>query len=121
MVRAIALALMVGISLSAAETVPTLVEAAKRGDTEAVRTLLRNRADVNRPGTDGTTALHWAVRSNNVELINLLVTAGADVKAANRYGLRPLTLAAENGSAAGHQPGFGPNQLWAPSPNSNGE
>ncbi len=100
MARAVVLALLIGISLSATETVPTLVDAAKRGDTEAVRVLLRNRADVNKPGPDGTTALHWAVRSNNLELIHLLVNAGADVKAANRYGLRPLTFAAENGSAA---------------------
>jgi ankyrin repeat protein len=97
--RAIALALMVAVSVSASETVPTIVDAARRGDLEAVRALLRTRVDVNRPGADGTTALHWAVRNNHLELVTLLVKAGADVKVSNRYGLRPLTLAAENGSA----------------------
>jgi ankyrin repeat protein len=97
--RTAAVALMVGVSLSASESVPTIVDAAQRGDLEAVRSLVRARSDVNKPATDGTTALHWAVRSNNLELVDLLVKAGANVKAVNRYGIAPLTFAAENGSA----------------------
>ena len=31
---------------------------------------LRNRADVNRAEADGTTALHWAVQANDVELVD---------------------------------------------------
>jgi ankyrin repeat protein len=45
------------------------------------------------------TALHWAVRADDLELVTLLLRAGADAKAPNRYGLRPITLAAVNGSA----------------------
>jgi ankyrin repeat protein len=49
---------------------------------------------------DGTTALHWAVRANDQETTRLLIQAGADVKIADRYGIPPLRLAAENGSAS---------------------
>jgi ankyrin repeat protein len=45
------------------------------------------------------TALHWAVRSDDVETVRLLVRAGADVKLNNRYGITPLFLAALNGNA----------------------
>jgi ankyrin repeat protein len=92
------LTIAVTASLSAADTVP-LVEAVKRGDHEAVRALVRARADVNEAEADGTTALHWAVQGNDIELVRTLVRAGARVKTANRYGVPPLTLAAINGSA----------------------
>ena len=48
---------------------------------------------------DGTTPLHLAVRGNDIAGARKLVQAGADVKAANRYGITPLYLAAVNGSA----------------------
>jgi ankyrin repeat protein len=84
--------------LSAAGPVPSLVDAVKRGDREAVRALLRSRADVNAPAPDGTTALHYAVEADALDLVTLLIRAGANVKAANRYGIPPMTLAATNGS-----------------------
>jgi ankyrin repeat protein len=55
---------------------------------------------VNQPEADGTTALHWAIQADDVEMAALLIGAGADATAANRYGVRPLTLAATNGSDA---------------------
>ena len=55
-------------------------------------------ADNNSP--DGTTPLHWAVRANDLAQVNKLLAAGADVKAANRYGITPLYLACENANAA---------------------
>ena len=99
-IRAIALAIIgITASLSAAAG-PVLIEAVKRGDHQAVRLLLRNKVNVDDREADGTTALHWAVRVDDVEMISELIGAGADVNAANRYGLRPLTLAATNASAA---------------------
>jgi len=86
-----------GISGSAQSSTP-LIDAVMRGDREAVRTLLRARADVNAAQPDGTTALHWAVRANDVELVRELLRAGANASAANRYGVLPITLAATNGS-----------------------
>jgi uncharacterized protein len=76
-----------------------LVDAVKTGNVEAVRSLVKI-ASVNAPEVDGTTALHWAVRADNLELVRLLLRAGADVRLANRYGVFPLTLAATNGNAA---------------------
>ena len=49
---------------------------------------------------DGTTALHRAVHRNDVKAAEALIRAGADVNAANRYGVGPLALAATNGNAA---------------------
>jgi ankyrin repeat protein len=112
MIRRLALLLfVVATTLSAADDDPPLIAAVKRGDHQAVRALLRDRTpgsrngstpslDVNKPEADGTTALHWAVQADDRELIALLIKAGAQVDAANRYGIRPLTLAATNGSAA---------------------
>jgi ankyrin repeat protein len=76
-----------------------LIDAVKSGSVDVVRRLAKNGA-VNAAEVDGTTALHWAVRADNLELVRVLVRAGADVKRANRYGVQPLTLAAINGNAA---------------------
>jgi uncharacterized protein len=48
---------------------------------------------------DGTTPLHWAVRSNDLDAAQQLLHGGANPDAANRYGVTPLSLAAENASA----------------------
>ena len=53
-----------------------LIEAVKAADEAAVRTLLTGRVDVNTPGADGTTALHWAVEGDHPELVELLLRAG---------------------------------------------
>jgi len=94
---------LVAILLSTATQAATdtrLAEAAQKRDTATVRTLLSQKVDPNVPGRDGTPALLWMVRIDDVETARLLVKAGADVKAANRQGLTPLALAASNGSAA---------------------
>ena len=78
----------------------SLLDAVKRSDAVAARTLLRQGASANAADPDGTTALHWASRADNVELARLLVGAGAKASSANRYGVTPLSLAAVNGSAA---------------------
>ncbi len=77
-----------------------LADAAEKRDVTAVRTLLTQKVDPNAPGRDGTPALLWTVRVDDVETAKLLVKAGADAKLANRYGLTPIALAAANGSAA---------------------
>lgn len=76
-----------------------LVDAIKMGDSAMVRRLIADGADPNAGETDGTTALHWAARRDDVEAASLLLEAGADVDAANRYGVTPLLLASENGTA----------------------
>ncbi len=77
-----------------------LVDAAKRQDGAAVRALLRDGADVDRPRGDGATALHWAAYWDGVETVRLLLASGAAVDPANALGVTPLWLAANNGSPA---------------------
>jgi len=49
--------------------------------------------------SDGTTDLLRAISTNQpIEKIEALIKAGADVNAANRYGVTPLSLAAGNGA-----------------------
>ena len=56
-----AIALLTAALLAgAAAPPPEILEAARRGDLEAVRTLLRNGADPNAAQGDGLTALHVA-------------------------------------------------------------
>src|SRR5262247_4084872 len=70
-----------------------LPEAVSRRDATVVRTLLSQKVDVNAPDSQGTPALHWAVRVDDSDLVRLLLASGADAKLTNRYGVTPLTLA----------------------------
>src|SRR6266581_6639083 len=94
-----ALALLLSAQSFAAAS-SDIADAAMNKNKDAVRSLLQKKAAVNAPQTDGTTALHWAVRSDDLETAELLIQAGANVSAANRDGATPLLLASINGSAA---------------------
>jgi len=95
----VGLGLLASSPLEAAADVDVrLAEAAKREDRSAIRTLVDQKADVNAPLADGSTALHWAVQADDLESVSLLLQAGANVKAANRYGVTPLHLATSNGN-----------------------
>jgi ankyrin repeat protein len=97
------LMLSIACAALAAET-PDIVEAARDGDRNTVLALLERDGGASAASADGTTALHWAVRFNDVALADRLLAAGADATAANRYGVTPLYLAALNGSAAMLEP-----------------
>jgi ankyrin repeat protein len=84
---------------TATERAP-VVDAARSGDTAAVRALVDNNADVNAAEPDGTTALHWASYRDDVAAADLLIKAGAHVNAATDLGVTPLWNASLNGSAA---------------------
>lgn len=81
-----------------------LINAVKSGDKSTAAALIQRHANVNAPEPDGTTALMWAVRGSftkdDTEIADLLLRAGADPKAANRYGVTALYLACQNGNAA---------------------
>src|SRR5580698_3820241 len=86
-------------SLSAIGGDLRLIEAAKRSDTSAARALIQARIDVNATEVDGTTALHWAASRDDLKMVDLLLSAGADVKAVNRYGISPLLIACNDSGA----------------------
>src|SRR5207249_11679811 len=88
------------LGMGAVESDVRLAEAAMKGDTAEVRRLVQQKVDVNAPGKDGTPALHWLVRVDDLETAQMLIRAGADARLANRYGVTPLSLACSNGNAA---------------------
>src|SRR5262245_9165109 len=102
----IALLLAAGLSAplqagAAADSTHRLVDAAKSADLDTLRTMVQQQhVDVNEPQVDGTTALHWAVHRDDLNAVNLLLGAGANARATNRYGATPLSLACINGNAA---------------------
>lgn len=99
-VKSVILGLSMAVLLSAADTDTRLADAAMRGDKDTVRSLLKQKVDVNAPQGDGATALHWAAFQDDVEMAQLLLNAGANVKAATREGaITPLFMACTNGSA----------------------
>ena len=79
----------------------SVVDAAKAKDAAAVKALLKNGADVNAAQGDGMTALHWAASNGDAALTQMLLSAGANVRATTRLGgITPLLLASQNGHAA---------------------
>jgi ankyrin repeat protein len=95
----LSLSLIAGLGLQGTAADVRLVNAVKNGDKAGVSTLLQQKIDVNASEADGTTALHWAARADDLETADRLIKAGANPKIANRYGITPLYLASVNGSA----------------------
>jgi ankyrin len=96
--------MIIGLAVLSAETGssvrPPLVDAARSGDKETLRALLKKKVDVNAAEGDGSTALHWASYRDDVESADLLLRAGAKVNTANDLGVTPLWTACLNGSDA---------------------
>ena len=95
---ALLLPALAGEANAAGEGTP-LLDAVKKKDATAVRTVLKERpGSVNVADRDGVTALHWAADHDDLAMTDLLIRAGADVRAQNRYGVTPLYAAATNGN-----------------------
>ena len=91
-------AVVLSATLSAARIESSVAEAAMNGDRDTVRSLLKQGQDVNAAMGDGMTALHWAAKKGDVELAQMLLYAGANVKAMTRLGgYTPLIMASESG------------------------
>src|SRR5205807_2274984 len=94
------LMLMSATGAAAPGSSTALLDAARRGDVDGVRATLRDKSvDVNAPGVDGSTALEWAVQRDDAHMVDALIRAGANVRAANAFGVQPLAIAAEKGNA----------------------
>src|SRR5205085_884516 len=108
----VSLPLVAGAALATETGTSSLPSAAREGDRAAVRSLLDSHANVNVPEDDGTTALIWAAYRNDVEMADLLLRAGADVKVAaelarhgadvqgrSKNGFTAISFAAQQGDA----------------------
>ena len=78
----------------------SIADLAENGELQRVGESLRQHPDINAPGHDGTPALHWVVRMQDVDSARKLLRAGADANGANRYGVRPLHIAIAQGDLA---------------------
>jgi ankyrin repeat protein len=88
-------------AISAMSGESSIADAAMQRDAAAVRTLIKQGADVNAAQGDGMTALHWAAMQGDAELVKMLVAAGARTEVTTRNGAyAPLHLAARVGNAA---------------------
>jgi ankyrin repeat protein len=93
-----AVALATGLMAAAPDA--TVANAARAGDVAAVKTLLKSGADVNAAQGDGMTALHWGAQKGDAELVGMLLSAGANVRATTRLGgYTPIHLASQAGHA----------------------
>jgi uncharacterized protein len=77
-----------------------LIEAVKASNIPLVRSLLKDRVDVNATQPDGATALHWAAHKDDLAAADLLIRAGARATTVNELGVTPLYLACTNRNAA---------------------
>jgi ankyrin repeat protein len=93
------LVLLVTATAHAAPARATLADATEKMDRAQIRALIKQHVNINTPQPDGMTPLHWATYHDDLEIAQLLIRAGADVKAMNRYGVTPLSLACTNGNA----------------------
>ena len=90
-------ALCLSVVIAAQASAP-VADGASKGDREGVRALLKKGLDVNEAQGDGTTALHWAAIKGDADLAQILIYAGANVRATTRLGAyTPLYLAAKGG------------------------
>jgi uncharacterized protein len=96
--RLMTLGLVIALSVGISAAESPVADAAARGDREAVKSLLKQAADVNAAQGDGMTALHWAAMNGDLELAQMLIFAGANVRATTRLGTyTPLYLASQQG------------------------
>ncbi|MGL9778991.1 MAG: ankyrin repeat domain-containing protein [Wolbachia sp.] len=80
-------------------TYTSLHDAAKDGDLEAVKYLVRKGADVNDTNEDGWTPLHCAVSEGELEVVRFLISKGANIHAKDNTsaGKKSIHVAAMEG------------------------
>ncbi|XP_056396651.1 relA-associated inhibitor isoform X2 [Hyla sarda] len=71
-----------------------LLDGALTGELDVVTQALREVKDPSQPNEEGITALHNAICGANFHIVNLLITSGANVNAADSHGWTPLHCAA---------------------------
>ena len=76
---------------------PLILDAALRGQADAVRQLIASGADIASRDDDGSTALALAAAAGQVAALDVLLSAGAEVDARNTSGETALMRAAAKG------------------------
>src|ERR1700704_3582203 len=79
--------MLVTYALAAAES--PLADAVEKQQRVKIQALLEQNAGVTAAQVDGMTALHWAAYLDDLDTAKLLIKAGADARATNRYGVAP--------------------------------
>ena len=99
LITTIAAVLLVGCATTQSPEPPTakapdisILDAAEKGNIEAVKQHLADGADVNAKDR-GWTPLHYAAIRGHKEIAELLIAKGANVNAKNNVGDTPLDLA----------------------------
>ncbi len=77
-----------------------LLDAARKGNTATVQSLLSQGADVNTTDQFGGTALMVAAVNGHVATVEALIDAGADVNKKHNFGKSAKMLAEEKGHTA---------------------
>ena len=98
--RGLALAPILALVIMTGAITPdeALLDATRRHDVESVRSLLSAGADPDVAQGDGLTALHLAAEAGQLQIMELLLRAGADVEPTTRIGhYTPLHLASLTG------------------------
>src|SRR5687767_6257160 len=78
-------------------TAAALVETASQGEAASVRRILDAGVDVDARGPRGRTAVTAAAMAEQVDVVRLLVDAGADVNLQDADRNNPLLVCGENG------------------------
>ncbi len=91
-------ALLIRLPSNAGDVNQDLIDAAKNGDTTAIKALLANGADPNaKAGRVGWTVLMVAAMKGHTAAVETLLGAGADVNAKDKDGWAALMWAANEG------------------------
>ncbi|MFN3713834.1 MAG: ankyrin repeat domain-containing protein [Alcanivoracaceae bacterium] len=92
--------LVVSGCVSYGSLMPPLLQAAQKGDLEAVKKLQAGGASIHQRGVLNATVLHYAAASGNLDLVKYLVESGIDANAKDVNDTTPMHLAAFSGYLA---------------------
>ncbi|HWL61475.1 MAG TPA: ankyrin repeat domain-containing protein [Steroidobacteraceae bacterium] len=85
----------------AAPAYSSIAEAARSQDWPAVQAMARQPdVELDAAGTEGSTALHFAIHAGEAAVVQALLDAGIDVATRNVAGISPLQLAVTSGDTA---------------------